>query len=97
MQVARAYRAPFDNARQVDFLAQTGTPARRSAVRREHSRPHQRAPRSGETAEASTFVGAAVPRVAIAQRRNFSLFDLPPERDDPENRLARNGLAADGP
>jgi hypothetical protein len=80
MQVARLTGHPFDNARQVrSFLAKTGTPVPavpqsdvnnfvgpQINVRRAVERLLERAHLS---------VGRAVPRVAVAQRRNFSLFD----------------------
>ena len=80
MQVARLTGHPFDNARQVrSFLAQTATPVPtvpqsdvnnfvgpQINVRRAVERLLERAHLS---------VGRAVPRVAVAQRRNYSLFD----------------------
>ena len=103
MQVARLTGHPFDNARQVrSFLAQTGTPVStvpqsdvnnfvgpqinvRRAVERLLKRAH-------------LSVGAAVPRVAIAQRRNFSLFDAAfLSATDPSNiDLLGTVSAADG-
>jgi hypothetical protein len=80
MQVARLTGHPFGNARQVrGLLARTGTPVPtvpqsdvnnfvgpQINVRRAVERLLERADLS---------VGRAVPRVAVAQRRNYSLFD----------------------
>jgi hypothetical protein len=80
MQVARLTGHPFESARQVrSFLAQTATPVPtvpqsdvnnfvgpQINVRRAVERLLERADLS---------VGPAVPRVAVAQRRNFSLYE----------------------
>jgi len=80
MQVARLTGHPFENALQVrSFLAQTATPV--STVPQSDVNnfvgPQINVRRAVERllGRAHLAVGRAVPRVAVAQRRNYSLFD----------------------
>jgi hypothetical protein len=80
MQVARLTGHPFENARQVrSYLAHTSTPV--PAVPQSDVNnfvgPQINVRRAVETLleRAHLSIGRAVPRVAVAQRRNFSLFD----------------------